>query len=59
MGEDWPAELLVTVTFEVVEGRTKLTLRNSGIMAGHMSDLTEAGWKESFNKLATTLSDIC
>jgi uncharacterized protein YndB with AHSA1/START domain len=59
MGEDWPAELLVTVTFEAVEGRTKLTLRHSGIPAGQMSDLTEAGWKESFNKLATTLSDIC
>lgn len=55
MPGDWPSELLVTVTFEDYQGKTKLTLRHVGIPAGQMSDLTEAGWKESFDKLAEAL----
>jgi uncharacterized protein YndB with AHSA1/START domain len=55
MGGDWPSELLVTVTFEDHEGKTKLTLRHAGIPAGEMSDLTKAGWNESFDKLAEAL----
>ncbi|MEK6697410.1 MAG: SRPBCC domain-containing protein, partial [Nitrospirota bacterium] len=51
----WPLELLVTVTFEEDGGRTKMTLRHAGIPAGRMSELTEAGWKESFDKLAESL----
>jgi uncharacterized protein YndB with AHSA1/START domain len=56
MGGDWPSELLVTVTFEDHEGKTKLTLRHAGIPAGEMSDLTKAGWNESFDKLAEALT---
>jgi uncharacterized protein YndB with AHSA1/START domain len=56
MGGDWPSELLVTVTFEDHEGKTKLTLRHAGIPAGEMSDLTKAGWNESFDKLAEALA---
>jgi uncharacterized protein YndB with AHSA1/START domain len=52
MSGDWPLELLVTVTFEEHEGKTKLTLRHAGIPAGENSDLAEAGWNESFDKLA-------
>jgi uncharacterized protein YndB with AHSA1/START domain len=55
MGGDWPSELLVTVTFEEHEGKTKFTLRHAGIPAGEMSDLTRAGWNESFDKLAEAL----
>ena len=55
MSGDWPQELLVTVTFEDQEGKTRLTLRHTGIPAGEMSDLTEAGWNESFDKLAEML----
>jgi len=49
---DWPLELLVTVMFEEHEGKTKLTLRHVGIPAGENGDMAEAGWNESFDKLA-------
>jgi uncharacterized protein YndB with AHSA1/START domain len=58
MAGDWPAELVVTVTFEELEqGRTKLTLRHSGIPAGQMSELTGVGWNASLDKLAASLED--
>ena len=42
MGDDWADELLVTVTFEDFEqGKTRLTLRHTGIPAGQMRDMTE------------------
>jgi uncharacterized protein YndB with AHSA1/START domain len=55
MGADIPLELLVTVTLEPYEGKTKLTLRHAGLPAGEMSDQTSAGWNESFDKLAQSL----
>ncbi len=33
-----------------------MTLRHVGIPAGEMSELTEAGWNESFDKLAESLA---
>lgn len=56
MGGDWPQELLITVTFIEQEGRTRLTLHHAGIPAGEMSELTETGWNESFDKLAELLA---
>jgi uncharacterized protein YndB with AHSA1/START domain len=56
MSGDWSLELLVTVTFEEHEGKTKLTMRQVGIPAGEDSDLTEAGWNESFDKLVEDLA---
>ena len=55
MSADFPLELLVTVTFEEQGGKTKMTLRHVGIPAGEMSDLTAAGWNESFDKLSESL----
>ena len=55
MEGDWPLELQITVTFEEQEGKTRLTLRHAGIPAGRMSEMTEAGWNESFDKLAEVL----
>lgn len=55
MSGDWPLELLVTVTFEEHNGKTKLTLRHVGIPAGENRDLAKAGWNESFDKLAEYL----
>ncbi len=55
MDADFPLEMLVTVTFEEYEGKTKLTLRHSGLPAGTMSDMTGQGWSESFDKLAESL----
>lgn len=58
MEGDWPTELLVTVTFAETGGKTRMTLRHEGIPAGKMSELTEAGWNESFDKLAGLLAGV-
>jgi uncharacterized protein YndB with AHSA1/START domain len=55
MSADLPLECQVIVTFEEHDGKTKMTLTHVGIPAGTMSDLTEAGWNESFDKLAESL----
>ena len=56
MGADIPLEMLVTVTFEKYEGnKTKMTLRHAGLPAGEMIKSADAGWNESFDKLAATL----
>ena len=55
MAGDWPLELLVTVTFEEIGGKTKMTLRHEGLPAGMMRELTETGWSESFDKLAESI----
>jgi uncharacterized protein YndB with AHSA1/START domain len=52
MAGEWPRELLVTVSFEDLGGRTKMALRHEGIPAGMMREMTETGWNESFDKLA-------
>lgn len=57
MDGDWPSALLVTVTFEEHEGKTKFTLRHVGIPAGQMRELARAGWNESFDKLAEALAE--
>ncbi len=55
MEGDWPDELLVTVTFEEQDGKTKMTLRQTGIPEGEMSEMTTTGWNQSFDKLAESL----
>ncbi len=55
MAGDWPLELLITVTFEEIGGKTKMILRHEGIPAGMMRELTETGWSESFDKLAESI----
>jgi uncharacterized protein YndB with AHSA1/START domain len=56
MKGDFPLEMLVTVTFEEFEGKTKLTLKHDGFPIGDMSDLAKTGWNESFDKLAESLA---
>jgi uncharacterized protein YndB with AHSA1/START domain len=56
MGDDIPLETLVTVTFEDLGGRTKLTLNHVGLPAGEMSEMAGAGWNESLDKLANELA---
>jgi predicted enzyme related to lactoylglutathione lyase/uncharacterized protein YndB with AHSA1/START domain len=58
MSGDWPLELEVTVMFEEVDGKTKLTLQHQGFPDRENRDLAEAGWKESFNKLDTYLKTL-
>src|SRR3990170_1407524 len=56
MSADVPLEMLVTVTFEDLGGKTRMTLRHEGLPAGEMSDGAGAGWNESFDKLAEVLA---
>jgi len=56
MGQDFPLELQVTVTFEEHGNKTRMTLRHAGIPEGKMTDDTLQGWGESFDKLAESLT---
>ncbi len=55
LSPDFPLELLVTVTFEEIKGKTKMTLKHVGIPSGEDRDNTQVGWNESFDKLAEVL----
>ncbi len=57
MGGDFPLEMLVTVTFEDLGGKTRMTLRHEGLPAGEMSEGAQQGWSESFDKLAEFLAN--
>jgi uncharacterized protein YndB with AHSA1/START domain len=52
MNADFPLVLEVTLTFEDLGDRTKLTLRHLGMPAGEDAEGATAGWNESFDKLA-------
>jgi uncharacterized protein YndB with AHSA1/START domain len=53
----FPLEMLVTVMFEDQNGKTKMTLRHSGIESISDTDRKnmEQGWGQSFDKLAESL----
>ncbi|XDD49625.1 SRPBCC domain-containing protein [Leptospira sp. WS92.C1] len=54
--ENFPDELIVTLLFEEEQqGKTKLTLRHTGLPAGEMREMTNSGWNESLDKLAESL----
>jgi uncharacterized protein YndB with AHSA1/START domain len=53
--EDLPAEMMITVTFEDLGGRTKLTLRHEGLTREHKEG-ANGGWNESLDKLAELLA---
>ena len=55
LSPEFPLEMLLTVTFEEHQGKTKLTLRHLGIPPGLELDSTQAGWSQSFDKLAEML----
>jgi uncharacterized protein YndB with AHSA1/START domain len=54
-GDDFPIEMEVTVDFEDLGSKTKMTLTHSGLPSGDMQDMTKTGWNESFDRLAETL----
>jgi uncharacterized protein YndB with AHSA1/START domain len=54
--EDLPLELLLTVTFEDVDGGTRLTLQHAGFPAGEHRDGANEGWNQSLDKLAAFLA---
>src|SRR5207245_4734884 len=56
LSTETPLEMRLTVTFEDVGGRTKLTLRHDGLPAGRDKEGAEQGWTESFERLAASLA---
>lgn len=58
MGEDWPLEALITITFEEFQGKTRMTLRYSGVSDVHSKEVEDMkqGWNESFDKLDEELA---
>lgn len=48
---DFPLEMTVTVTFEAIGSKTKMTLVHKGIPDANIIDMTGAGWNQSFDKL--------
>ena len=56
MSSDFPAELLVTVTFDVQATRTKTHPAAHRTSPGDLSDATRAGWNESLDKYASVLA---
>src|SRR5438093_2639823 len=52
-----PLELVVTVTFEDLGGKTRMTLRHAGFPVGLHRDMAGQGWSESFEKLAASLME--
>ena len=56
MPGDIPLEMMVTVTFEDIGGKTKMTLNHVGLPAGEMEGGANEGWNQSFDKLAESLA---
>ncbi|MBL7863977.1 MAG: SRPBCC domain-containing protein [Cyclobacteriaceae bacterium] len=50
-----PDEMVVTITFEDLGGKTKFMLVHEGLPEGQMKEMTSSGWNESFDKLATSV----
>lgn len=55
MSADFPRELLVTVTFEELGDKTRLTLRHVGFPPGERESARE-GWSGSLDKFAQALA---
>ena len=54
-GNGWPMELHVTILFEDLEGKTKMTLIHLGFPSKRMEEMCAEGWNESFDKLEENL----
>ena len=54
--DEFPLELMLTVTFEDVDGKTRLTLQHVGFPAGEHRDGANEGWNQSLDKLAAALA---
>ncbi len=55
MGPEFPDEMIVDVTFEDLDGKTKLTMKQIGMPPSKMRDMAGAGWNQSFDKLEESL----
>jgi len=52
---DVPMETEVEVTFEEVNGKTRLTLEHCGYPEGDFTENTKEGWQQSLDKLEECL----
>jgi uncharacterized protein YndB with AHSA1/START domain len=48
-----PKESVVTITFEDLGNKTKMTVYHSEIPEGELAEQTKVGWNESFDKMAS------
>jgi len=55
MSPDFELEMLMTLTFEEANGKTRQILRHAGFPHGKDRDLAMQGWDESFDKLSAVL----
>jgi uncharacterized protein YndB with AHSA1/START domain len=55
MNSDQPLEMQWIVTFEDDKGKTKFTIRHSGLLKGSMSEQTYQGWSQTLDKFADSL----
>ena len=56
MGDDFPAEIIVTVTLEDLGRQTKMRTIFSGMPDGPGTEMTAAGYNESLDKLASVVT---
>lgn len=55
MGDDYPAQTEVSVILEDLGGRTKMVMTHAGVPADGGAD---AGWAQSFSKMATFITTV-
>jgi uncharacterized protein YndB with AHSA1/START domain len=55
MSADFPLEMELTITFEEIGGKTRLTLTHAGIPEKER-EMCSVGWNESLDKLADALN---
>ena len=55
MPGEFPLEMDVMITFEDMQGKTKMTLEHFGMPAGESGEMASMGWNQSFDKLEASL----
>jgi uncharacterized protein YndB with AHSA1/START domain len=50
--DEFPDEMLITVTLEEEGGKTRMTVRQAGMPGGKMREMATAGWNGQLDKLA-------
>ena len=55
MEAGYPLEMLVTVTFAEIDGKTRLTLRHTGFTSDEDCEAAQIGWREMLDKFEAAL----
>jgi uncharacterized protein YndB with AHSA1/START domain len=51
MTMEWPSDAKIDLTFEDLDGKTRLTVKHINVPVGQEGDLTDQGWKEYLDRL--------